>query len=100
MFGGKNEKQNGMNGQVQSPNVSNSIVDGTVINGNISAPNDIRIDGSLIGKLECKGRVIMGPTRQNRRRRQLYQCYHRRRFYRKHPCERASGNKGISHRQR
>ena len=61
MFGGKNEKQNGMNGQVQSPNVSNSIVDGTVINGNISAPNDIRIDGSLIGKLECKGRVIIGP---------------------------------------
>jgi len=32
-----------------------------VINGNISAPNDIRIDGSLIGKLECKGRVIIGP---------------------------------------
>jgi cytoskeletal protein CcmA (bactofilin family) len=61
MFGAKNEKQGNSAGAVQSANVSNSIVEGTVINGNISAPNDIRIDGSLIGKLDCKGRVIVGP---------------------------------------
>ncbi len=61
MFGAKNEKQGNSTGAVQSANVSNSIVDGTIINGNISAPNDIRIDGSLIGKLDCKGRVIIGP---------------------------------------
>lgn len=61
MFGGKNEKQSSQNGAATSANVSNSIVEGTQINGNIIASNDIRIDGSLIGKLECKGRVIVGP---------------------------------------
>lgn len=61
MFGGKNEKQSGQNGAAPSANVSNSIVEGTQINGNIMATNDIRIDGTLMGKLDCKGRVIVGP---------------------------------------
>lgn len=61
MFGSKGEKQNTSNGVQTSTNVSNSIVEGTIINGNITAPNDIRIDGELIGKLDCKGRVIIGP---------------------------------------
>ena len=60
MFGSKNEKQNN-NGAVVSANVSNSIVEGTSIIGNITAPNDIRIDGTLQGKLHCNGRVIIGP---------------------------------------
>ncbi|MBK8626352.1 MAG: hypothetical protein IPN86_12560 [Saprospiraceae bacterium] len=33
-----------------SANVSNSIVEGTTITGNIIASNDIRIDGILVGK--------------------------------------------------
>ena len=41
--------------------VINSIVEGTTITGNIIASNDIRIDGILVGKLDCKGRVIIGP---------------------------------------
>jgi cytoskeletal protein CcmA (bactofilin family) len=61
MFGNKNEKQNNNNAVPFSPNASNSIVEGTNITGNIIAPNDIRIDGTLIGKLDCKGRVIIGP---------------------------------------
>lgn len=60
MFGSKNEKQNN-NGAAVSANISNSIVEGTSINGNIIASNDIRIDGILIGKLNCNGRVIVGP---------------------------------------
>jgi cytoskeletal protein CcmA (bactofilin family) len=60
MFGSKNEKQNN-NNTIPSNNVSNSIVEGTNITGNIIAPNDIRIDGTLTGKLDCKGRVIIGP---------------------------------------
>ncbi len=59
MFGSKNDKSNS-NGTPVSPNVSNSIVEGTSIKGDISASNDIRIDGILIGKLDCKGRVIIG----------------------------------------
>jgi cytoskeletal protein CcmA (bactofilin family) len=59
MFGSKNDKSS-PNGAPVSPNVSNSIVEGTSIKGDISASNDIRIDGILIGKLDCKGRVIIG----------------------------------------
>ncbi len=61
MFGNKNEKQSVSNGTPVSNNVSNSIVEGTIINGDIIASNDIRIDGALVGKLDCKGRVIIGP---------------------------------------
>ncbi|KXK40503.1 MAG: polymer-forming cytoskeletal protein [Saprospiraceae bacterium] len=59
MFGSKNEKTTG-NNAAPSANSSNSIVDGTHIKGDIVASNDIRIDGTLIGKLDCKGRVILG----------------------------------------
>jgi cytoskeletal protein CcmA (bactofilin family) len=61
MFGNKNDKQATSGNAPASTNVSNSIVEGTSINGNIVAPNDIRIDGVLVGKLDCKGRVIIGP---------------------------------------
>ena len=61
MFGNKNEKQGASNGSGVSNNVSNSIVEGTKIDGTITASNDIRIDGELVGKLDCKGRVIVGP---------------------------------------
>ncbi|MFT4534257.1 MAG: cytoskeletal protein CcmA (bactofilin family) [Saprospiraceae bacterium] len=40
---------------------SNSLVTGTSIEGTIIANSDIRIDGSLKGILDCKGRVIIGP---------------------------------------
>ncbi len=59
MFGGKNDKASNNAVQV-SANASNSIVEGTSIKGDIVAGNDIRIDGTLIGKLDCKGRVIIG----------------------------------------
>ena len=60
MFGNKNEKT-ASNSNPQTGNVSNSIVEGTKIVGDIVATNDIRIDGELIGNLDCNGRVIIGP---------------------------------------
>ncbi|MFZ1704063.1 MAG: polymer-forming cytoskeletal protein [Saprospiraceae bacterium] len=60
MFGNKNEKSNTGNGPVAA-NVSNSIVEGTKIVGDVIATNDIRIDGELTGNLDCNGRVIIGP---------------------------------------
>lgn len=36
------------------------ISTGTVIKGEISSPNDIRIDGSFEGKIQSKGRVVVG----------------------------------------
>ncbi len=63
MFGSnKNEKSNsGSSNASQSSNVSNSIVEGTYFKGDIQASNDIRIDGTVEGKLSCSGRVILGP---------------------------------------
>ena len=40
----------------------NSIVQGTNVQGTIKAASDIRIDGILNGNLDCKGKVIIGPT--------------------------------------
>jgi len=40
---------------------TNSLVAGTSIEGTVIANSDIRIDGSLKGILQCKGRVIIGP---------------------------------------
>jgi len=41
---------------------SNSLVQGTSIEGNVQADKDIRIDGTLKGTLQCKGKLIIGPT--------------------------------------
>lgn len=59
MFKSKDNKTGNSNAPV-STNASNSIVEGTKIKGDIVAGNDIRIDGVLVGKLECNGRVIIG----------------------------------------
>lgn len=40
---------------------TNSLVAGSSVEGTIVASSDIRIDGSLKGILDCKGRVIIGP---------------------------------------
>ncbi|MGV9002510.1 bactofilin family protein [Flavobacterium sp.] len=41
---------------------TNRIVEGTVINGNLVSPTDIRLDGQLIGNLQSKGKLVIGPT--------------------------------------
>lgn len=35
---------------------------GTVIKGEITSPSDIRIDGTFEGKVQSKGRVVIGET--------------------------------------
>lgn len=40
----------------------NSLVKETRIEGKISSESDIRIDGFLKGTLDCKAKVIVGPT--------------------------------------
>jgi cytoskeletal protein CcmA (bactofilin family) len=62
MFGSK--KQDMKKDSSSSPSTSggsNSIVFGTKIEGNLTADSDIRIDGEIIGNLDCKGKVILGP---------------------------------------
>ncbi len=40
----------------------NSLAKGTVISGSVSTESDIRIDGVLNGDVDCKGKVIVGPS--------------------------------------
>jgi len=65
MFGNnKNDQKGKTNGLITSASSSssNSLVQGTNIEGSVQADKDIRIDGSLRGNLNCKGKVIIGPT--------------------------------------
>ncbi len=40
----------------------NRIVAGTTIKGDISSTGDIRIDGTVIGTLDIKGKIVLGPN--------------------------------------
>lgn len=40
----------------------NSLVKGTHVEGRITAPSDIRIEGTLKGDLECEAKLIIGPS--------------------------------------
>jgi cytoskeletal protein CcmA (bactofilin family) len=40
----------------------NTLVEGTSIEGQVVAKSDIRIDGTIIGNLNCDGKVIIGET--------------------------------------
>ncbi len=44
------------------PAAINLISNGTDITGDIRSSGDIRIDGSLTGNLNTKGKVVIGPT--------------------------------------
>ena len=39
----------------------NIISEGTLIKGDITANGDIRIDGELVGNINAKGRLVIGP---------------------------------------
>lgn len=40
----------------------NLLGTGTVVKGEISVNGDFRIDGTLVGNINCKGKVVVGPT--------------------------------------
>lgn len=39
----------------------NALAPGTLIKGNIHAEEDLRIDGTVEGLIECVGKVVIGP---------------------------------------
>jgi cytoskeletal protein CcmA (bactofilin family) len=47
--------------ETESP-VINLVGSGTVIKGDVRANGDIRIDGTLIGSVQAKGKVVIGNT--------------------------------------
>lgn len=62
MFGNKKSTQDNVHA-LSSSNSSaiNTLVAGTHIEGTITAKSDIRIDGFVDGKLNCSGKLIIGP---------------------------------------
>jgi cytoskeletal protein CcmA (bactofilin family) len=69
MFGSKKTveetKSNGSSARPLLPsgdNALNSLVRGTVTEGNVIAESDIRVDGIIKGNLKCAARVIIGPS--------------------------------------
>lgn len=67
MFGSKKnvEETKSMGAKVALPsgeNALNSLVRGTVTEGNVIAENDIRVDGVIKGNLKCAAKVIIGPS--------------------------------------
>ena len=40
----------------------NTLVKGTTVEGTVRCDSDIRVDGTIKGKLICKSKVILGPT--------------------------------------
>jgi len=50
------------NNHESEPNGINIIGVGTIITGDVNSNGDIRVDGSLTGKLITKGKVVVGET--------------------------------------
>lgn len=50
------------NNEPDNTNTINLISSGTEINGDVMSNGDIRIDGTITGTLNTKGKVVLGPT--------------------------------------
>ncbi len=64
MFGStkKTEEPKTSTATTANPNALNALVKGTAVEGTIRSESDIRIDGTVKGKLNCNAKVIIGPT--------------------------------------
>jgi len=49
------------NKEVEVPSI-NLLSSGTVVKGEIKLDGDFRLDGTFIGTINCKGKVVVGPT--------------------------------------
>ncbi|MGB1120379.1 MAG: bactofilin family protein [Saprospiraceae bacterium] len=64
MFGGKEKNGSTVKNSSSSGSLGalNTLVEGTVVEGQVTAKSDIRIDGMIRGSLTCDGKVIIGAT--------------------------------------
>ncbi|MCB0428940.1 MAG: polymer-forming cytoskeletal protein [Flavobacteriales bacterium] len=47
---------------VEVDNLHNKIGEGTTIEGEIKSSGNLRVDGSVVGSIHSKGKVVIGPT--------------------------------------
>ena len=63
MFGSNKSTEEPSRAATTSPSSSlNALVKGTVVEGSLRCDSDLRVDGTIKGKLTCKSKVIIGPT--------------------------------------
>jgi cytoskeletal protein CcmA (bactofilin family) len=64
MFGGKEKNGNSIKSSNSSAALGalNTLVEGTIVEGQVTAKSDIRVDGMIRGNLNCDGKVIIGIT--------------------------------------
>jgi cytoskeletal protein CcmA (bactofilin family) len=62
MFGSNKSTEEVKTAPTSTPNALNALAKGTVVEGSIRCDNDLRIDGTIKGKLTCQAKVIIGPT--------------------------------------
>jgi cytoskeletal protein CcmA (bactofilin family) len=49
------------NKETEMPSI-NLLGAGTVVKGDIKVNGDFRIDGTLIGTVDCRGKIVVGPS--------------------------------------
>jgi cytoskeletal protein CcmA (bactofilin family) len=65
MFGSTKKTEDTKNAAAAAgPNSLNALVKGTFVDGIIRSESDLRIDGTVKGKISCNAKVIIGPTGQ------------------------------------
>ncbi len=64
MFGSNKNTEETNAASTASPSAFNALVKGTVLEGNLNCESDLRIDGSVKGKVSCKAKIIIGPGGQ------------------------------------
>ena len=66
MFGNNKTKETGKGSSsttsFSSSHSFNSLVQGTLIEGDVHSKNDFRVDGTIKGSLKCEAKVVIGPT--------------------------------------
>ncbi|MBK7871620.1 MAG: polymer-forming cytoskeletal protein [Saprospiraceae bacterium] len=64
MFGNNStsKKEAGKTNGAPSSNTFNTLVQGTLVEGTVKSESDIRVDGTIKGKLICDAKVVIGPA--------------------------------------
>ncbi len=64
MFGGNKNTEETTQSSSASPSAFNALVKGTTLEGTLNCDSDLRVDGTVKGKISCKSKIIIGPTGQ------------------------------------
>jgi cytoskeletal protein CcmA (bactofilin family) len=64
MFGSTKESEDTKKNTpaANSTGALNALVKGTVMEGTLRCENDLRVDGTIKGKISCQSKIIIGPT--------------------------------------